>query len=300
MDTTIYNKLETELVKINIDDMLGAFGLSKNRLVAPFIRGIFELPARKFARHVLQFDYYVAEGGLAAGAQAILPSFIRSLTISGKEHFPLQGPLLLISNHPGLTDTLALFASLPRPDLRILAAVRPFLRTLPAISPYLLFVPEEEQKRGEVVRQTVSHLRSCGAVLTFPAGKIEPDPQVLPGALESLEDWSSSTGLFVRLVPGLQIVPVMVRGVIAERSLKHPLTYIRRDEKAKQRLAASLQIAMGELFPHRWPVDVQVTLFPAIDSSSLASYRHVEDISRELIARVGNLYSKELAVSTRD
>lgn len=294
MNTTEYHASEQALVEINIEDMLISFGMEKWRAARRIARGLFDYPARKFARHVLDFDRTVARGGLTAGSQQMLHEYVRSLTVSGQQYLPKSGPVLILSNHPGMADTLALFAALPRPDLRILAAERPFLRALPAAARYLFFVPEAEQQRSEVIRQTTAHLRAGGAVLTFPAGKIEPDPQVLPGALESLDEWSISTGLFVRLVPGLPILPVMVSGVIASPSLRHPLTLLRRRPEDQRRLAATLQILMRELFPKIWPVDVRVDLLPPIDTHPLAGYRRVEEITLHIIDQIRSLYQQAI------
>lgn len=291
-----YHASEESLVEINIEDMLISFGIQNWRWARRLARRLFAHPARKFARHVLDFDRGVDADGLTAGSLRMLPDYVQSLTINGQENLPPQGPVLILSNHPGMADTLALFAALPRHDLRVLAAERPFLRALPATSRYLFFVPEAEDQRGQVVRQTAAHLRAGGAVLTFPAGKIEPDPRVLPGALESLKDWSISTGLFVRLIPGLPVLPVMVSGVIAAPSLRHPLTLLRRREEDKRRLAATLQILMREIFPRLWPVDVRVDIFPPIDTHPLAGFRHPQEITMKIIEQIYPHYEKTIQV----
>jgi 1-acyl-sn-glycerol-3-phosphate acyltransferase len=294
MNAMDYHASEQALVEINIEDMLISFGIQNWRFARWLAKRLFDYPARKFARHVLDFDRGVAESGLTGGSQRMLPEYVRSLTINGEENLPQSGAVLILSNHPGMADTLALFAALRRPDLRILAAERPFLRALPATARYLFFVPEAEQHRGEVIRQTAAHLRAGGAVLTFPAGKIEPDPKILPGALESLNEWSISTGLFVRLIPGLPVLPVLVSGVIAAPSLSHPLTLLRRKVEDQRRLAATLQILMREFFPWRWPVDVCVDILPPLDTRSLAEYRRPEEITRRLIEQIRPLYEQTI------
>lgn len=76
----------------------------------------------------------------------------------------------------------------------------------------------------------------------FPGGKIEPDPAVLPGAVEALGGWSGSVDLFARLVPGLRIVPAVVSGVISPAALHNPLTLLRRRREDREWLAATLQM----------------------------------------------------------
>jgi hypothetical protein len=126
--------------------------------------------------------------------------------------------LLLVSNHPGLVGAVALFAAVPRCDLRVVAARRAFLEELPNTSWCLITLPEGASGRLGVVRDAARHLRGGGAVLTFPGGKIGPDPALLPGAVESLGGWSASVDLFARLAPDLTVVPAVVSGVVSPAS----------------------------------------------------------------------------------
>ena len=73
-------------------------------------------------------------------------------------------------------------------------------------------------------------------------GKIEPDPAVLPGAVEALEHWSASVDLFARLVPDLVVVPVIVSGVLSPTALRSPLTFLRRRKEDREWLAATFQM----------------------------------------------------------
>jgi hypothetical protein len=150
--------------------------------------------------------------------------------------------LLLVANHPGLCDTVALFATIPRADLRVVAAKRAFLDALPNTARYLFTVVEESPERLGLIRATTRHLRDGGALLTFPGGRIEPDPAVLPGAVEALGRWSASVDLFARLVPDFIVVPAVVSGVLSPAALRNPLTLLRRREEDRRWLAATLQI----------------------------------------------------------
>jgi hypothetical protein len=172
---------------------------------------------------------------------------VRSAEVEGRENVPQEGPLLLVANHPGLTDTVALFAAIPRRDLRVVAAERPFLDALSNTSRYLLTMSEASSGRFGLVQAATRHLRRGGAVLTFPAGEIEPDPAVLPGAVEALKRWTASADLFVRLVPGLAVVPAVVSGVLSPAALRNPLTFLRRRPKDRQWLAATLQTMVPTL-----------------------------------------------------
>lgn len=194
---------------------------------------------------MLRFDADIAECGLADAARATQKDYVQDVRVYS-EHalcpdLVPDGPLLVLSNHPGSTDTLALFAALNRPNLKIIALDRPFLHTLSNMSKQLFFVQEETAARMSLVRQVSSYLRGGGAVLTFPAGHIEPDPDVYPGAVESLQTWTESASIFVRMAPQTAVLPVVVRGVIWAKAAHHPLLHLKRTRQEKESLAIALQ-----------------------------------------------------------
>ena len=276
------NQLDT-LTHINIQDLLEAFGLGHVRRGRQLIERLAWPLARRFAREVATYDRVVGEHGLQAGANWILKQYIQNLQIEDQANIPTCGPVLILCNHPGLTDTMALFASLPRSNLRVVAGERPFLRALPNTNCQLIYVPDDPQARLGVVRAGVSHLRQGGALLTFPAGRIEPDPAVLPGAAESLQTWSESIVLFVRLAPQTQIVPAIIRGVLAPASLRNPLTRLRREQKDRERLAATLQILLQSALAAYRPANVRVTFGTPILADPATVMQAVTDQARRLI-----------------
>lgn len=266
------DQLET-LTRVNIQDLLVSFGLENIGRGRNVLELLSRLPARRFARQMVAFDQRVARDGLGPASTVTLQGFTRKLELQGKELLPQEGPLLVLSNHPGMTDTLALFAGLPRPDLRIIAAERPFLRALQSVSRYLIYVTEQANQRMAVVRAATDHLRQGGAVLTFPAGEIEPDPACMPGARRSLESWSESMALFARLVPETQIVSAIVSGVLWPATLYHPLTRLRRQPKDRERLGATLQLLAQTALPFYRPVDIRVAFSPPRRAAELADPR---------------------------
>ena len=247
------------LTQINIHDFLASFGLENLRFGRTALETLCWLPARRFARQMAAFDHKVSMLGLGEASRSLLPGYTRRLERRGQENIPAAGPLLVLSNHPGMSDTLVLFASLPRLDLRAIAAERPFLKNLAAVSQRLIFVSDDPGQRMGVVRAGVAHLRQGGALLTFPAGEIEPDPACLPGALESLESWSESITIFARLVPELVIITAIISGVLWSRAMRHPLTRLRRAQPDRERLGAALQVLAQMLLPSYRPVAPRVT-----------------------------------------
>jgi len=222
---------------------------------------------------------------LQAGSEWLLKQMTRKLEVAGRENIPADGPALILANHPGMADTIALFTSLPRPDLRIIALARPFLHALPNVSRQLIYVPTEGD-RMLVVRAAARHLREGRTVLTCPAGEIEPDPAVLPGAVESLQRWSQSIGLFARLVPQTRIVPAIVSGVVSRAALNNPLTHLRRARKDRERMAAALQV----MIPAYQGTTVRVAFGPPLTGSELVTEgADAAAITRAVAARARRL-----------
>jgi 1-acyl-sn-glycerol-3-phosphate acyltransferase len=230
------------LTRVCVDDLLSAFGLSGLRRGRRPLELLSRVPARRLARQVVTYDESVGELGLAAGGAWALERMARSVEVEGRENVVPEGPLLLVANHPGLADSLALFAATPRRDLHVIAAERPFLEALPNTSRYLIPVSEASPGRSGAVRAAARHMRDGGAILTFPGGEIEPDPAVLPGATVTLERWSGSLDLFARLVGDLTVVPAVVSGVLSPAALRNPLTLVRRRKKDREWLAATIQM----------------------------------------------------------
>ena len=217
-----------QLTAINLDDLVAAVGWQGTPRLAAALRRLFRGAAGTFARQILDLDRAAGNVGLPAAARESLPLYARGVRIFGREKLPASGPLIAVANHPGMSDTLALFAAIARPDLRIIALNRPFLRVLPNISAHLLFVSQEAAHRVSAIRRASAHLRAGGSVLTFPAGHNEPDPDVYDGAAESLQSWTESAGVFLRLAPEARIVPIVVRSVLWDKIAHHPILRIKR------------------------------------------------------------------------
>ena len=282
--------LVEKLTAINLEDVLISLGRENKIFGRRMLNWLFKGSARRFAHQVLDYDNSVAKHGLHAGSRVFLKPLLKDLVIEGQENIPENGPVLFLANHPGITDTVSLFASIPRPDLRIIAAERPFLRVLPATDPLLIYVNGDPSQRIEVLRSVGAHLRAGGAVLTFPGGEIEPDPAVLPGSVESLDRWSSSIGVFVRLMATTRIIPVIVSGVLAPKATFHPITRIRRLAKDRERLGATLQILSSVVFPRLWPdlwhVSVHVRFAPPINAADLIALHDPRAITDAVIAQL--------------
>jgi len=230
------------LISIQMHEFFKSLGNPGLPPVTWLLRRMITPVTRHFAGIIMDFDRCAADKSLQAAAGDLLMRCINSIRVLGIENIPSEGPTVILSNHPGLTDTLALIASIPRPDLHIVAQERPFLRALKATSRRLIFVSPDNPGRTETLRKIVTKLREGEAVLSFPSGHVEPDPAVMPGARRNLETWSESAAVFLRSVADLKIVPALVSGVIHPTILHHPLVYLRKHPVDRWRMAATLQI----------------------------------------------------------
>lgn len=277
------------LTEINLDDLVSSFGWQAYPLPAALLRWVFHAPAAKFARQMLAFDGFVGQDGLPEGARRTLRDFAQDVQVFDAKNAPQSGPALFLSNHPGMIDTLALFAAINRPDLRIIALNRPFLQTLPETSKHLLYISDNPSERMSAVKKAAAHLRAGGALLTFPAGQIEPDADVYPGALEALDGWSDSAGVFVRFAPETKIVPTFVRGVLWDKAVKHPLTRIKKTQFEREKLGAALQLLAHILFNAR-PLRVKVQFAEPITLAEVGS-TDTAAIHTKIIERMRGLVS---------
>lgn len=270
------------LAQVCTDDLLDALGLSCLHRSRRPLESLFRIPARRLAYQIATYDEIVGNFGPSVGGEWALERMIRRLKVEGQERVPREDALLLVSNHPGLSDAVALFASTPRPDLRVMASEWPLLDVLPNISRHLFTIAENPAKRFRAVREAARHLRGGGALLTFPAGRMEPDPAVMPGAVGILGRWSASVDLFARLAPNLTVVPVVVSGVLSPAAFGNPLTRLRRADENRRWLASNLQM----LVPALRNVSPRVSFGPPI------RYSGEESISTVMLPEVRRLMER--------
>lgn len=242
------------LTKINLDDLISSFGWQNRPILSRLLRYTFIYPPLTFAHQMAEFDAAIATNGLVEASRLAIRNYSDDIRIFGKDRIP-DSAFLALSNHPGMTDTLSLFVALNRNDLKIIALDRPFLNALPNMSKQLAYVTDDPGLRFRLIRQLSAHLRNGGAALTFPAGHIEPDPDVQRGAADSLRSWTDSAGLFIRMAPETAVLPVLVRGVVRKDFAFHPLTYLKKAHREREKLAAALQLLAHVMLKMR---DVQI------------------------------------------
>jgi hypothetical protein len=152
----------------------------------------------------------------------------------------------------------------------------------------MIYTTGDAQVRMAVTRESIRHVQSGGALLVFATGKVDPDPAVLPGGLESLQDWSPSLPLFLRRVPETALLVTIVSGVLAPSCFRHPLTRLRKGQRQRQFLAEFIQISQQVLFGRRFPITPTIRFAPPLISTEV-SIRETRAVQAAIIARAQSL-----------
>ncbi|MCX7609313.1 MAG: 1-acyl-sn-glycerol-3-phosphate acyltransferase [Anaerolineales bacterium] len=259
---------ERELNQKLLEEIFKALGWGRRHPLRLPFAPLFSGVGRRFVRIALRFDQDVAEHGFREAARRLLPHFVRQIEASGVEQIPTEGPLLIVSNHPGTVDGVAIAAHLPRSDLKIVVSGVPFIRHLRATARHLIYSSLDAFERMKVVRESIRHLEEGGAVLLFPSGGLDPDPAVMPGALQALEEWSPSLEVILRRVPAARVLITFVSGVLHPAWARSPVIYLRRGRRNQQRVAEFFQVMEQLLFPRRLLLRPSLWFAPPIQFTS--------------------------------
>lgn len=271
-----------------IESFLDAVGLAMNSIARVPLRPVVWTPAHLFASLGASFDNYIAKNGFDQAARWVLPRFSHPIQLYGQENIPVEGPLILASNHPGNIDALALAANLPRNDLKILALDIPFVQGLPNLSKHFIYSNQDDASMDRMlsIRMSIRHLRDGGSLLIFPAGHISPDPAVLPGAEKNLTTWSRSLELFLRKAPAAKLQLAMLSHITLQGFYDHPITRRRQEKVLRQILAQHLQVASQLVFPRRWRISPNLTFAAPL---TLPELQKDGDVNQTILAHAQNL-----------
>jgi hypothetical protein len=205
------------------------------------------------------FDQYVVDYGFREAALRILPIFAQAFEARNVENIPHEGPLLITSNHPGTCDSIVIAATIPRPDLKIVATGIPFVQGLRNAASHLIYTTLDTHERMMVVRAAIRHLKEGGALLIFPSGRIDQDPALSKSAADDLRKWSPSVEVILRHVPQTQVLLTVVSDVLSARWRWNPLVRLMGDDHKQRSVAEFLQVIQQMLFPNSVPVRPRLT-----------------------------------------
>lgn len=266
-------------------EIVGAFGFPRHKmhwLFGPLFRGVTD----RLAGIGVEFDRLVRQSGFPRAAGWALTHWCTRVTIRGAGTAPAEGPLLVVSNHPGTYDSLIIASQLGRKDICYISGDIPFLKLMPEAHKHFFFVPRDDpHDRMVAARRAIRHLRDGGALLLFGAGHIDPDPAVYPDAADHIDQWFASIELFLRRVPGVQVLLAIISGVVSPGWARSPLTWLRRGGVDKRRLAEFGQVSTQLLFPGRLMFAPRVTFAPPVTAEELREEAAGERLLPAVVAR---------------
>jgi len=286
----IMGNKEQELVQLAtlrqsiLDDIFKDFAHPRRKWVRSLLEPLVYLSANRFAGMAANLDNTVSQYGLRQALCEFMASFVREVKIEGSEHIPLEGPLLIVSNHPGAIDGVAIGASLPRDDLNVMATGFPLLRRLPSASQRLIYIDPHAPINIAGVRSTINQLQSGGSVLIFPSGRVEPR--------DALHNWSPSIELFLRKVPETQVIVTIVSGVLAPIFLHNPLIRLWSSVRDPLAIAEVTQIVVQMILKKRFRMTPRISFdLPHTVEELLCDY---ESIYQSVLAKANYLMLNHL------
>lgn len=251
------------------DEIFRLFKQSPQSWVRRTFGPVFRLPAYRFATVATTFDRYIEEYGFREAAMRILPVFAQAFEAHNVENIPREGPLLITSNHPGTCDSIVISASIPRPDLKIVATGVPFVQGLRNAADHLIYTTRDVHERMMVVRSVIRHLKQGGAVLIFPSGRIDPDPALSPDAANDLGKWSPSIEVVLRHVPQTRVLLTVVSGVLSAEWRWNPFVRLMGDDHKQRSVAEFLQVIQQMIFPNSLRVNPRLTFSNPLTTDDL-------------------------------
>jgi hypothetical protein len=239
--------VEEVLTRLSADEIVSALRLSSAPpALQAVVRAGFAAVSSPLGRVLSRFDERVGRQGIARAAAAALEDLGARCTVEGNRP-QAEGPLLVVSNHPGAYDALVLFATLGRDDVAVMAGDRAFLRAMPSVRRHLLLVPDSGSgTRARGLRRAMEHLAAGRAVLHFGCGAIEPDPAFPLAGATPLGTWQAGTGTLVRAAArvGGRVVAALVEGVHSRRA-KASLVARAAEARGVTTIAPLLQVAFA-------------------------------------------------------
>jgi hypothetical protein len=285
----IMNPDPTKVSKIYrsiMTEFLIALNLPAQGWIRMLLSPILHIPANRFARMAAELDDRVEQSGTVVGMSWFLHHYIDAIEVHGAENIPSQGPLLFASNHPGAYDGVCVLSSCRRDDINIVVSDIPFSHAFPSLYPHLVYVAAGTHGRMLALREMRRRLQQGGALLIFPTGYVDPDPDLQPGSLQALERWSPSIEWILRQVPETQLVPVIASSVLAKASLQNPLTRLKKTAWEKRKLAEFLQVSQQLIFSKRFLIKPRLTYGPPISGTTLKEMSSGPDLLPAIIQQV--------------
>jgi hypothetical protein len=268
-----------------------SLGFPKGGLTHAILRPLVWKIMVNFSEIMTNFNTRVVQDGVQKASAWFITHFVDRVKALGFENIPREGPLIVVSNHPGAYDTMVILSRVPRDDIKIISSDIPFLGKFPAAQKHLIFAKSDPQNRMGVARKAIQHLKSGGALLVFARATMDPDPAFMPGAEQELENWSSSLGLFLRTVPDTKIAISVISGILIPRFLKHPARIFRKGRVNKQRVSEFFQVMSQLLDPGKVMVSPSLSFAQPLSLAELGYTRDLDQINSWIMSKVREHFS---------
>jgi len=289
------SKIEYHTLKDLITkEIVDAFGLSSVNWQRKILARFFSYPADRLARLLITGYQDVESSGMPMAASNALPRFLEGVKIFGAQNIPKEGPLLIASNHPGAYDGLIILANMPRNDIYIVISDVPLIRNLPAIDRQMIYTFSGTQGRMSALRGILRQLQNGSAVLIFPSGLVDPDPDLMPGAKERLQIWSPSLELILRKVPDTIFQVTVVSSVLAESCIRNPLTRLQKEKWRQQKLAEFIQVIQQVLLNRKFNLVPRISFAEPAHQSQLIEQQNSPGLMQGIIHHAENVLASHL------
>lgn len=231
----------TSLARMILDDVLTTLNVNRVKALRYFITLLGSKTTRWLADLLSRWDRQVARSSFVETARDALQLFTTDFELNCAEEIPQTGPLLAVANHPGMYDSIGAIVTVGREDVRVVAACREFFRVLPNISKHLLTIEKDASLRLEAMRHIIQALKEGHAVIIFPSGRLEQEPALIPGAAASLEQWSSSIGIFLSKVPETRLLPILISQTLSPKAWQSWPARLPKAQKRRHQAAMGWQ-----------------------------------------------------------
>jgi len=279
-DTSEKNPGANSLARLIMDEILLYLRLKQRNMLRRLISFIGKYPSTWLADTLARYEKRIEESSFLQASREALVLFSDGIKVNGKERIPEQGALLIIANHPGLVDALGALVVAGRENVKIVAGKRDILRVLPNLRRHFLELDADVNLRASATREIIHLLDQGETVLIFPRGLLEPDPNIRPGTLESLQEWSRSIGIFLAKVPEAHLVPMLISQVLTEKAWNSWLAQRFRFPKRRHQMAMVVQFVMQRISKNPiWKIPMRIDvgdvktayeLDPELDGKNLA------------------------------
>ncbi|HTX90207.1 MAG TPA: hypothetical protein VMC09_03235 [Anaerolineales bacterium] len=278
-----------------IDEIILAAGLKKTAGTRRIFDFFLHKVTDRLSTICVTTDRMIATDGFPAATGWMAGNWVREVTRRGAGTIPPDGPLLVVSNHAGAYDVVVAPSQLGRRDIKIIASDTPFFKNLPNASQHMIYASADPRERMAAARQGIRHLQAGGSLLLFGTGLIDPDPAVYPGPESAIRNWSASIDLFLRQVPETKVVVAILSGIVLPRWAHSPLTWLRRVDWQKRRIAEYGQVIEQLFFPGPPNITPSMSIAPPVDMETLRRESGSDRVLPAVIARGESLLAEHLA-----